>query len=212
MMAAAEQPEARQDMNNPPTREKTTGRLQRAPSPSGYRVATFADVFKRHGLTMSCLALTCLALPVSWALVATTSSPAINEPAPYLAALAGMLLFFAYWSRRHGFAAGRQVPWVGYLLLISVVEEITFRLVLPQLFAAHMDIRLAHVLSNLAFACIHYFTLRWRLVNCAATFLGGMGLSQLMGRGDLVLVILVHWLGTFINTPAPPSGDSDGAG
>ena len=35
---------------------------------------------------------------------------------------------------------------------------------------------------------------------------------HLMGRGDLLLVILVHWLGTFINTPAPPSGESEGAG
>ena len=70
----------------------------------------------------------------------------------------------------------------------------------------------AHVLSNLVFASLHYFTLRWRLVNCIATFLGGMGLSHLMGQGDLLLVIMIHWLGTFINTPSPPSGESDGAG
>lgn len=199
-------------MNEQPARDKTTGRLQRSPTPSGYRVATFADVFKRHGMTMSILALICLVLPGSWALVTTTTAPAMREPMPYVMTVAGLILFFIYWSRRHGFAADRQVPWVGYLLLISVVEEITFRLVVPQLLGAHMDIRLAHVLSNLAFACIHYFTLRWRMVNCAATFLGGMGLSQLMGRGDLLLLILVHWIGTFINTPAPPSGDSEGAG
>lgn len=200
------------NMNESDTLDRTTGRLQRGPTPSGYRVATFADVFKRHGLTMSVLALICLLLPGTWALTATTTAPAIREPMPYLAAMVGMLLFFAYWSRRHGFTPGRQVPWVGYLLLISIVEEITFRLIVPQLLQAHMDIRLAHVLSNLAFACIHYFTLRWRMVNCAAAFFGGMALSQLMGRGDLLLVILVHWIGTFINTPAPPSGDSDGAG
>ncbi len=201
-----------ENMHESGSLDRATGRLQRGPTPSGYRVATFADVFKRHGLTMSVLALICLLLPGSWALLTTATAPAIREPMPYLATLAGMLLFFVYWSRRHGFAPGRQVPWVGYLLLISIVEEITFRLVVPQLLQAHMDIRLAHVLSNLAFACIHYFTLRWRMVNCAVTFLGGMGLSQLMGRGDLLLVILVHWIGTFINTPAPPSGESDGAG
>lgn len=199
-------------MNEQPTRAKSTGRLQRGPTPSGYRVATFADVFKRHGMTMSTLALICLLLPGTWALVVTTTAPASREPMPYVAGVVGLFLFFAYWSRRHGFAPGRQVPWVSYLLLISVVEEITFRLVVPQLLSAHMDVRLAHVVSNLAFACIHYFTLRWRMMNCAATFLGGMGLSQLMGRGDLLLVILVHWVGTFINTPAPPSGDSEGAG
>lgn len=199
-------------MNEARIRDNTAGRLQRGPSRSGYRVATFADVFRRHGLTMTGLALICLALPASWALIATTTAPALMEPVPYLAGLAGMLLFFAYWSRRHGFDYRQQPPWLGYLLLISIVEEVTFRLVLPQLLHAHMDIRLAHVVSNLLFACIHYFTLRWRMVNCVATFVGGMGLSHLMGRGDLLLVILVHWLGTFINTPAPPSGESEGAG
>lgn len=193
-------------------REKAPGRLQRAPSRTGYRVATFADVLKRHGLTMTCLALLCLLLPGTWALVADTTAPALGRPHVYLAGVAAMFLFFIYWSRRHALAAGRQVPWLGYLLLISVVEEVTFRLVLPHLLSAHMDVRLAHVTSNLLFACIHYVTLRWRMVNCVATFFGGMGLSHLMGRGDLVLVILVHWLGTFINTPAPPSGESDGAG
>lgn len=212
MIAAAAQPESHENMNKSPSRGKARGRLQRAPSPSGYRVATFADVFRRHGVTMSCLALACLLLPGTWALLATTLAPATSEPARYLAGVAGLLLFFAYWSRRHGFETGRQVPWVAYLLLISVVEEITFRLVLPQLLHAQLDIRLAHVLSNLVFACIHYVTLRWRTVNCVATFFGGMGLSHLMGQGDLALVILVHWLGTFINTPAPPSGESEGAG
>lgn len=193
-------------------REASAGRLQRAPSRSGYRVATFADVLKRHGLTMTCLALVCLLLPGTWQLIATTTQSFVRQPAPYLAGLVAMLLFFVYWSRRHGLTAEKQAPWIGYLLLISVVEEITFRLVLPQLLSAHMDTRVAHVTSNLLFACIHYFTLRWRMVNCIATFFGGMGLSHLMGRGDLLLVILVHWLGTFINTPAPPSGESEGAG
>ncbi|MEM1155123.1 MAG: CPBP family intramembrane glutamic endopeptidase [Pseudomonadota bacterium] len=188
------------------------GRLQRGPSASGYRVATFADVFKRHGLTMSSLALLCLLLPTSWSLLGNTTAPALNNPMPYLAALTGLLLFFTYWSRRHGLTATQQVPWLTYLLLISVVEELTFRLVLPQLLSSYLDNRLAHVLSNIVFACIHYVTLRWRTVNCVATFFGGMGLSHLMGRGDLLLVILIHWLGTFINTPSPPSGDSDGAG
>ncbi len=193
-------------------RDDTPGRLQRPPSGTGYRVATFAEVFKRHGLTMTCLAVICLLLPGTWPLIAATTEPVLRQPAPYLAGLAGMLLFFVYWSRRHRLRAERQVPWLGYLLLISIVEEITFRLVLPQLLSAHMDARAAHVSSNLLFASIHYFTLRWRTVNCIATFFGGMGLSHLMGRGDLLLVILVHWLGTFINTPAPPSGESEGAG
>ena len=193
-------------------RGNQTGRLQRPPSLSGYRVNTFKDVFRRHGLTMTALAILCLLIPGTWSLLATTLTPVLADPLTYLLGIVGIVLFFAYWSRRHGFTRQRQVPWTGYLLLISIVEEITFRLVLPQLLSQYMDTGMAHVLSNLLFAGIHYFTLRWRMVNCVATFFGGMGLSHLMGRGDLLLVILVHWLGTFINTPAPPSAESDGAG
>lgn len=203
--------------DNPPPEQPLSdparaGRLQRAPGADGYRIDSFADVVKRHGLTMACLAGLCLLTPGALPLLAQTTARALGQPLAYLAGLGALLLFFAYWSGRHRATTTRQLQWVFYLLMISVVEEISFRLVLPQLLAGLTPLTLAQVLSNLLFACIHYFTLRWRLVNCIATFFGGMGLSHLMGRGDLVLVVAVHWLGTFINTPRPPSGTTDGAG
>lgn len=188
------------------------GRLQRAPTVDGYRVATFPDVLRRHGLTMGALAAVCLVLPGSLGMIVEASGRAAAHPFRYLLGLSGLIFFFAYWGFRHAYQAKRQLQWVLYLLFISVVEEITFRLVLPVLLATTTTVITALVMSNLVFASIHYFTLRWRLVNCIATFLGGMGLSHLMSQGDLLLVIMVHWLGTFINTPAPPSKQSDGAG
>jgi membrane protease YdiL (CAAX protease family) len=161
---------------------------------------------------MGALAAVCLAIPGSWNMVEATTGRGAAHPVPYLLGLAGLLIFFAYWSFRHSYPPGRQVPWVLYLLFISVVEEFIFRLVLPSVLFGFVPTVVALVLSNLVFASIHYVTLRWRLVNCIATFLGGMGLSHLMAQGDLLLVIMVHWLGTFINTPSPPSKQSDGAG
>jgi membrane protease YdiL (CAAX protease family) len=181
------------------------GRLQRAPSATGHRVSTFANVLKRHGLTMACFAAVSLMIPDSWPLIVTTTEMAREQPLPYLAGLLGMLLFFAYWSTRRPYTIRRQCQWLFYLLMISIVEELTFRLVLPTVLSLHYPVMTAHILSNLVFASLHYITLRWRLVNCVATFAGGMGLSHLMGQGDLVLVVMVHWLGTFLNTPSPPS-------
>jgi membrane protease YdiL (CAAX protease family) len=91
------------------------------------------------------------------------------------------------------------------LLLISITEELTFRLILPSLLSAQFDGRVPHIMSNLLFAAIHYVTLRWRLRNCIVTFFGAMGLSYLMMQGDLAVVVLVHWFATFLNTPAPPA-------
>ena len=111
----------------------------------------------------------------------------------------------ALWSRRRAFTPSRQSLWVGYLLWISIVEEVAFRLLLPALLETEFSRFQAHLISNALFAALHYVTLRWRLVNCIGTFLGAMGLSHLMvEHGNLVLVILVHWAGTFLNTPWPP--------
>jgi len=182
------------------------GRLQREPTASGYRVASFADVLRRHGLLMGGIALLCLLTPGAPAALAATTQRLVTQPWPYVAAVAGLLVFFVLWSRRRRVEWSSQTLWTGYLLYISVVEEIAFRLIIPSLLAPHLGLIAAHVASNLLFACIHYFTLRWKLRNCVFTFFGGMGLSQLMIRGDLALVVLVHWLGTFLNTPFPPSG------
>ena len=49
------------------------GRLQRAPGADGYRVDSFIDVVKRHGLTMACLAGLCLLTPGALPLLAQTT-------------------------------------------------------------------------------------------------------------------------------------------
>ncbi|GAB5453538.1 MAG: hypothetical protein Hals2KO_38660 [Halioglobus sp.] len=189
--------------------EARQGRLQRPPGADGFRVDSFAAVLRRHGATMGCIALACLALPGALGLLQDTLHPLTQNPRRYLVAVLLLLIFFSVWSavqwrRRQSADAGRQSLWILYLLFISIVEEVAFRLGLPALLSTQMERMPAHIISNLLFAALHYFTLRWRFGNCMATFLGGMGLAHLMGRGDLTLVILVHWLGTFINTPAPP--------
>ncbi len=181
------------------------GRLQRGPSPTGYSVATFSDVLKRHGVTMGCLAVICMMIPGTLHTIATTSTRLIQQPTPYMAGLLGLLVFFSYWSARRPVSATWQTQWILYLLFISIVEELTFRLILPSLLSQHFNWPIANILSNLLFACIHYITLRWKVRNCIATFLGGMGLSQLMTHGDLAMVVMIHWLGTFLNTPFPPA-------
>ena len=77
---------------------------------------------------MGLIALLCLLLPISWPLLASTTAPALDSPLPYFMGVIGLLLFFAYWSQRHGRAVGAQVPWIAYLLAISILEEIAFRL------------------------------------------------------------------------------------
>jgi hypothetical protein len=103
----------------------------------------------------------------------------------------------------------RQLIWVGYLFMISVVEEIAFRLSLPILITSDVTgisfFWIGVFLSNLLFATIHYFTLRWKLNACIFTFLGGIGFSRMLDTtGDLTAVILLHWAITFANTPSAP--------
>ncbi|MFT4519247.1 MAG: branched-subunit amino acid transport protein [Halioglobus sp.] len=188
-----------------PRQSDYAGRLQRKPTAAGYRVATFRDVIMRHGVVMGSLAVICLVIPGTFSALTTTTSKLISDPIPYLMGLLGLFLFFFIWSGRREYLATRQSQWILYLLFISIVEEITFRLIFPALLSQQFTGLTAHLISNFLFAGIHYFTLRWRLRNCIVAFLGGMGLSQLMGNGDLTLVVMAHWLGTFLNTPFPPS-------
>lgn len=186
------------------TRRQHRRRLQRPATASGYRVDTFAEVIYRHGGTMGALALLGLLLPGALQALAATTAPALAQPRPYLVYLAGVLVFFVYWSSRRPQPTLRQVRWVAYLGFISVVEEVAFRLLLPLALQPTAGWLAAVVLSNLVFAGLHYVTLRWKLSNCVVTFLGGMGLAHMMSNGDLVAVIMVHWVGTFLNTPFPP--------
>lgn len=179
-------------------------RLQRPATANGYRVDTFREVIYRHGGTMGLLALAGLLLPGAWEACQATTAPALATPRPYLIGLAGLVLFFIVWSARRPQPAVRQARWVLYLLFISIVEEVAFRLAIPLFLGSSMGWLAANVLSNLVFAGLHYVTLRWKMRNCVVTFLGGMGLSQLLTHGDLTLVIMLHWVGTFLNTPYPP--------
>jgi membrane protease YdiL (CAAX protease family) len=194
---------------DPPQPIYRPGRLQRGPSLKGYRVATFSDVLKRHGFTMGSLAAICLTIPITLPVIVTTTTRFFQQPVSYLASVLVLLVFFSYWSTRRSVATKLQAQWIFYLLFISIVEELTFRLIFPLLLAPQFNWLTANILSNVVFASIHYVTLRWKLRHCIFTFLGGMGLSQLMSHGDLAIVVLVHWLGTFINTPFPPTVAKD---
>ena len=121
------------------------------------------------------------------------------------------MFIFGYLKLTKKYLNVRQIAWISYLFLISVVEEIGFRLGLPLLFTSELigidTFWIGVILSNLIFASIHYFTLRWKITACVFTFLGGMGFSRLFSvTDDLALVILVHWAVTFLNTPSAPKG------
>lgn len=112
----------------------------------------------------------------------------------------------AYLWRRDGRIEGTSIGWSVYLLGVSTWEEWVFRLAVPYYAAEQgVDLDLAVLLSSLAFGIAHFFTLRWRWQWCVGAFFGAMGLSRLMGNEfDLALVIGVHWIVTFLNTPRPP--------
>ncbi|MBT5004074.1 MAG: CPBP family intramembrane metalloprotease, partial [Porticoccaceae bacterium] len=116
-------------------------------------------------------------------------------------------IFFLGYLRFSGYSTnGRELFWLAYLLFISIVEEFAFRLLLPNFLMIMVGVIPATLLSNLAFAGVHFFTLRWRLINCVGAFLGGLGLSRLLGNTeDIILVVGVHWLVTFLNTPTAPT-------
>jgi len=182
------------------------GRLQRDYTGTVAPVSTFLHVLYRHGLTMGIFA--CL---TAWLL----SNPALfwdamksfsTNPANYALALLAILGFFYVVLLRKDLTLNpTQGLWVAYLLYISIVEELAFRLFLPVILESSTDLIAAVVLSNFLFAGLHYFTLRWKWQNCLFAFFGGVGLSRLLDNsGDLTLVVLVHFVATFLNTPSQP--------
>ena len=116
----------------------------------------------------------------------------------------GHTFFLFYLSK--GYEIERiHVAWLTYLFFISVVEEFAFRMMLPILLIDKFGMMSAIIFSNLLFACIHYVTLRWSLINCIIVFIGGLGLSRLLiSTEDIAILILVHYFFTFLNTPLPP--------
>jgi membrane protease YdiL (CAAX protease family) len=186
------------------------GRLQRASQNQEFYISKFRQVLLRHGLTMSLICLGCVFFPsVLVALFSSIDNLFLNINRYVVASLSLGLFIFLYLrfiSRKLNY---RQIFWIGYLFLISIVEEIGFRLSLPILFSEFFfkeySFLIGIVLSNLLFASLHYFTLRWKLKACIFTFLGGIGLSRLLYEtGDITLVVMVHLVVTFLNTPSAP--------
>lgn len=182
------------------------GRLQRKMSIDGVYVATFRQIIMRHGLVMGAVNLLCLLLPGAIDTLIMDLDPLMSEPFAYIAILPVMLVFFVVFLVFNGHKVDvSQGAWLGYLWVISVVEELSFRLILPTLLLGPIGLIPAVVLSNLVFASIHFFTLRWKFINCSGAFLGGLALSRLLNNTeDIALVILVHWFFTFLNTPTSP--------
>lgn len=159
---------------------------------------------------MALAAITCLLLPGALIQLGDVITPLLTTPLKYSAWAGVLFLFFVFFQSRRGYGLHkRHICWLGYLLFISIAEEIAFRLLLPFWLADSMSFIVAALLSNALFACIHYFTLRWHWWNCLFAFVGGMGFSQMLATTqDLTVVIFAHWLFTFLNTPVPPSGGS----
>jgi hypothetical protein len=182
------------------------GHLQRRSVSGGQHITTFRQVLRRHGGVMATITLACLFLMNSNLLLQSGFAKLSNAPFFYLVALPGLFsLFIGYLLLRQRTIDSHTIIWILYLLLISILEEITFRLLLPLGILFSTGLMVSIIISNSVFATIHFFTLRWKLVNCVGAFIGGLGLSRLFYvTEDLALITLVHWFFTFLNTPSPP--------
>ena len=202
------------DLMSVPEREESMpfpgGRLQRSAKSRSGAVLHFRQVLSRHLVTMSLVTVVMglwVARVDDWKRLL---SPLIAHPADYLAMCVAIVAGIVIYQRVRGIPwSAAQVGWVGYLFVISVVEEWAFRVFLPLYLIDDLGARASVLLSSVIFGALHYFTLRWRLTACLLTTLGGLGFSRMLDvSGDLALVILVHWIVTFLNTPRPPVGES----
>jgi len=183
------------------------GRLQRPPDFTGRRLQRFSQVALRHGLPGALLGALCLYPPQMRELLRVNLEGMLREPVGYLTAglaiLAGLLTYAWFLDRKIDAAAA---GWVLYLLAVSIWEEWVFRLAVP--YYAQMQgfsLPVMALLSNLAFGLMHYFTLRWKWQWCLAAFIGGLALSRnLDAHHNLAVIIALHWIATFLNTPRPP--------
>ena len=185
------------------------GRLQRGSLNSEIYISKFRQVLLRHGLTMSLIALVCVCVPFIPSVLFSSLSNFFIAPNNYLFwgfCVGIMILIFLKSSNRD--LNLRQIFWIIYLFIISLVEEIAFRLSLPLIATEFFGTELFWFyvfLSNILFASIHYFTLRWKIRACILAFLGGMAFSRVLeSTEDLALLIILHWAITFLNTPTAP--------
>ncbi|MEM9743425.1 MAG: CPBP family glutamic-type intramembrane protease [Pseudomonadota bacterium] len=133
---------------------------------------------------------------------------ALGHPQPYVLGFSVLcVVLVAHARRRAGSWKPATLLWIGYLGALSLWEEWAFRVALPQWL---MDQSLpsvgAVVLANALFGGMHYVTLRWRWQLCLGAALGGLLLSRNFAvQQDLLLLGALHWVGTYLNTPHPPS-------
>lgn len=186
-------------------------RLQRDKDFTGARLASFRDVFLRHGLPGLALGLSLLAIPDLQSVFAAGLARASSHLALYafcfVLILCGLIAYTWTLDRR---LRPAQLGWVIYLGALSVWEEWLFRLAIPYLLESiGASVWLAALLSALVFGCAHYFTLRWQWQWCVSAFLGGLYFSyQIELHGDLILVAAIHWIATTINTPRLPGSSA----
>jgi hypothetical protein len=183
-------------------------RLQRPPDFTGDLLRSFRAVALRHGLPGAVLGAVCLLHPEMRALLGRALESFLADPGWYLIAagliFAGMASYSWFIDRRLDMQA---VGWSLYLLMVSAWEEWVFRLAIPYFAAENgVELRTAVIASNLLFGAMHYFTLRWKWQWCLGAGLGGLALSRNFAfHGDLALVIGIHWIATYMNTPRLPA-------
>lgn len=184
-------------------------RLQREADFTGSRLSSFRAVALRHGLPGALLGLACLALPGSWSILQSGLAQAIENPLRVIgvsiAIFFGLNLYAWYIDRAWRI---EKAGWVLYLGAVSAWEEWVFRLALPYFaVSGGATLMTSVIVSNLIFAVAHYFTLRWKWQWCLLAFIGGVALSrQFAEQENLMLIIFIHWVATFINTPRLPGG------
>ena len=188
-------------------------RLQRPPDFTGNQLNGFLQVAVRHGLPGALLGLVCLLHPTMSGLLTDALQSALAEPAVYAGAGALILLLMAGFSsvqdRRFDLP---RLGWILYLLAVSIWEEWVFRVAIPYFMVEiGVGLRAAVLGSNLTFGLMHYFTLRWKWYWCLLAGLGGMALSrQFHHANDFLLIVAIHWIATFINTPGLPGQSKSG--
>lgn len=188
---------------------KSKHRLQRSPDFTGGYLTRFRQVWLRHGLPGALLGLLCLAHPEMRVMLVASLEGFLTNPVKYVSVALFILgALIAYIGVIDRAIDARAVAWILYALAISIWEEWVFRLAVPYFAQAQgFNLFAAIVLSSLAFGVLHYFTLRWKWQWCLGAFVGGMLFSRMLHtHADLALVIAVHWISTFLNTPRPPGG------
>ena len=184
-------------------------RLQRGPDFSGERLIRFRQVVLRHGLPGALLGAICFLVPEIREFGAQALAAFLQHSHLYvIAAMCAFAAMLVYTRLLAGELGALNCLWIVYLLALSAWEEWVFRLAVPYFGAAlGADFLLMVVCSNLVFAVMHFFTLRWKWQWCVLAFVGGLAFSRFLHtHNDLALLVGIHWLSTFINTPRPPGG------